>query len=326
MNKQFTDEIWESYITETTGGKDEEALMPGDKRHEDGTVTDKDGKVVYKPKSKKKSTKKEPVKEPVEESDEIEGNDLLVHANKLIEQLMKDAEDGHPSKESQHLVKAVHDAEPSLFDPDTIRKFAKQAGLDEFEIEYLLPIEFQKEINDMGQRLGDFNDPHPMDDDDVEWDIPDENEPTDNPWEARDGKPRGRNELIEDQKPKPYTFESDHRPLESRYLSHAGGDNSVGFSFIGADDTYYYGEAEFEWHGGFYKAKYSGTSAAEEPDEEPQVDGIQVVHVVNQETEQEVDDATYSAVQSWIEDELHGMGWSMMVQMGWEEPEPDYDY
>lgn len=37
---------------ETDHSKDAPALAPGDKRHADGSVTDKDGKVVYKPKTK----------------------------------------------------------------------------------------------------------------------------------------------------------------------------------------------------------------------------------------------------------------------------------
>lgn len=37
---------------ETDHSKDDPALAPGDKRHADGSVTDKDGKVVYKPKAK----------------------------------------------------------------------------------------------------------------------------------------------------------------------------------------------------------------------------------------------------------------------------------
>jgi len=48
-NLQQTDNV---PYEETVHDKDEPALMPGDKRHKDGTVTDKSGKVVYKPKTK----------------------------------------------------------------------------------------------------------------------------------------------------------------------------------------------------------------------------------------------------------------------------------
>lgn len=321
----YTDNIWEAYIAETSYKDDKsDALGPDEELQDDGSVKNtKTGKIVHVPKKKKQADKK---------TDELEeNNQLLAIASELLDSLQKDAKNGFPSKESKALVSQVYKAEPDMFDPDTIRKFAQKAGMDDFEIEYILPREFQKEFEDgpvgnMGYSLGDFmpDAGEDEDEDDIEWEY--EGDPDSDPLDDLD-KLRDEQdpELIEDQQPAPFRFESDHNPLISRYLDHVTGDNSVGFSFIGSDDTYYYGEAEFDWDGGFYTAKYSGTSAAEEPDEEPEVADIQVVHVINQETDQEVDEATYNAVQSWIESELEGMGWSMMIQMGWEEPEPDYD-
>ena len=99
----------------------------------------------------------------------------------------------------------------------------------------------------------------------------------------------------------------------------------IGIEIEDMTGRYYQVEAEIGWYGQHYKSRYSGTSAAEEPDEEPQVDGVNVVYV-RDEDDKEVDEATFKAIDTWVSDQLNHLGWSDMKAMGWEPPTDDGDY
>ena len=80
-NQSDTEKMWNLLvesktqpIEETDHGKDEPALLDGEERQEDGSVKDKDGKVVYTPK-KKEDVKEEGTKGTEEEREKADVND-----------------------------------------------------------------------------------------------------------------------------------------------------------------------------------------------------------------------------------------------------------
>jgi len=143
-------------------------------------------------------------------------------------------------------------------------------------------------------------------------------------WEAYDapgGRPLNRGMGSSGNAPELYTFEGG-RPISNDTM-HAS-DTGISFTFYDSQETYYYAEAEIEWYGAYYRAKYSGTSAAEEPDSEPEVDGVNVVYAINQETDQPVDDATLKSIDEWINKQINNASVSEMERLGWKAPEEDY--
>jgi hypothetical protein len=117
----------------------------------------------------------------------------------------------------------------------------------------------------------------------------------------------------------PFKFTSD-RPIGK--AMEAG---EISIEIEDMSGKYYYVEADIEWYGSHYRARYSGTSAAEEPDEEPQIDGVHVVYV-RDEDGREVEETFFQSIASWVSDQIDNLGWSEMEAMGWDAPTDDGDY
>jgi hypothetical protein len=113
------------------------------------------------------------------------------------------------------------------------------------------------------------------------------------------------------------------RPLTSNYMYLQAGD--VGIEMEDINGMYYNVEVEIGWEGSHYKGAGPGSYWGPEPDEEPMVDGVNVVYVRN-EDDKEVDEATYKAIDRWVYGQLNGLGWSDMEAMGWDPPQDDGDY
>ena len=114
-----------------------------------------------------------------------------------------------------------------------------------------------------------------------------------------------------------------NRPLTSNSMYLQTGD--IGIEIEDLNDRYYYVEAEIGWDGAHYKGAGPGSYYGPEPDEEPMVDGVNVVYARDGD-DKEVDEETYKAIDIWVSDQLNHLGWSDMEAMGWDPPEDDGDY